>query len=67
MLSKYKWGYKSLPFITSGIDEGKIESGVDLLKPQYLFDSKTKITEIEPFVYIKNKLVHKSFLSFAYK
>ena len=52
MLSKYKWGYKSSPFITSGIDEGKIESGVDLLKPQYLFDCKTKITEIEPFVYI---------------
>ena len=52
MLSKYKWGYKSSPFIISGIDEGKIELGVDLLKPQYLFDCKTKITEIEPFVYI---------------
>lgn len=52
MINKYKWQCKSLPFITSGIDENKIESGVGLLKPQYLFDSKTKITEIEPFVYI---------------
>lgn len=29
-MSKYKVEYKRLPFVTSGINERKIESGVDL-------------------------------------